>query len=136
MVGASAIIVKTCDSCPTGAQHPAWLTQCAVSFLLWLQSSPILAMSSKASAASLQGGSAFPGAEKPLLRKGLWAVWAGARADNYFLAAQDSSGVVPGTGKLLLSELQAARSGNNLTATFTLHLRQDPSALNTGFPVM
>ena len=60
----------------------------------------------------------------------------GANASDYFLAAQTSAGVQPGTGRQLLSSLQGMKSGDILSATFTMHMPQDVSALNSDFPIM
>ena len=47
---------------------------------------------------------------------------AGAAVDNYYLGSKGPSGVVAGTGHLLVSSMQAAKSGASLISLFTLHL--------------
>ncbi len=42
--------------------------------------------------------------------------------DNYYLGSKGPSGVVAGTGHLLVSSMQAAKSGGGLVSLFTLHL--------------
>lgn len=50
---------------------------------------------------------------------------AGASVDKYYLGTKGTSGVVSGAGSLLLSSMQAAKSGGSLVSLFTLHLLPD-----------
>ena len=45
--------------------------------------------------------------------------------DKYYLGTKGTSGVVSGAGSLLLSSMQAAKSGGSLVSLFTLHLLPD-----------
>lgn len=46
----------------------------------------------------------------------------GAQADRYLLSSYDTSGIVAGTGRLNVSDMQAASSGGTLQALFTVRL--------------
>ena len=62
---------------------------------------------------------------------------AGASADSYALRSTDTSGVVAGTGALLVGDLQAARSsGGSIQALFTLFMPQSVEELNSQTNIM